>query len=142
MLFLFVFHHQLRRKKSPKTVKGQTIGAVATLGSSSSGQNRRSTDEMTESEDSDDNKKQTAKAENGTSIDDRMDIEDLLRIAATNVGKGDRDVSNYKDRLEEEWLSIATLRGRDSDFLARFMPFVLAEEVHRLLNTKNRDDDE
>ena len=132
----------MRRKKSPKTVKDQTIGAVATLGSSSSGQNRRSTDEMTESEDSDDNKKQTAKAENGTSIDDKMDIEDLLRISATNVGKGDRDVSNYKDRLEEEWLSIATLRGRDSDFLARFMPFVLAEEVHRLLNTKNRDDDE
>jgi len=66
-------YHQLRRKKSPKTVKDQAkIGAVAAPGSSSGGQNSRSTDEMTESEDSDDDKKQTAKAKNGTSIEDRM----------------------------------------------------------------------
>ena len=70
-----------RGKKFHTKLKDKAIGASAARSSSSSShgssgqnQNRWSTDEMTESEDSDYNRKQAAKAENGTRIEDRMNL--------------------------------------------------------------------
>ena len=59
----------------------------------------------------------------------------LLRTAAVNLGRIDSDTLIYEARLEAEWLSMETLRGRSVDYLSKYMPTVLAEEVHRLIET-------
>ena len=39
-------------------------------------------------------------------------------------------------RLEEDWVNeVDKLRGRDVEFLSRYMPFGLAEKVHEILQT-------
>jgi len=60
----------------------------------------------------------------------------LLRTAAVNLGRVDSDTSIYEARLEAEWLSMETLRERSVEYLSKYMPTVLAEEVHRLIETK------
>jgi len=67
---------------------------------------------------------------------DTNSIGGLLRTAAVNLGRVDSDTSIYEARLEAEWLSMETLRGRSVDYLSKYMPTVLAEEVHRLIETK------
>ena len=67
---------------------------------------------------------------------DKNSIGELLRTAAVNLGRVDSDTSIYEARLEAEWLSMETLRGRSVEYLSKYMPIVLAEEVHRLIETK------
>ena len=67
---------------------------------------------------------------------DTNSIGEVLRTAAVNLGRVDSDTSIYEARLEAEWLSMETLRGRSVDYLSKYMPTVLAEEVHRLIETK------
>ena len=60
-------------------------------------------------------------------------VGELLRTAAVNLGRYDSDLSSYEARLEAEWLTIETMKGRSVDCLSKYMPLVLAEEVHRIL---------
>ena len=60
-------------------------------------------------------------------------VGDLLRTAAINLGRYDSDLSSYEARLEAEWLTIETMKDRSVDCLSKYMPLVLAEEVHRIL---------
>jgi len=58
----------------------------------------------------------------------------VLRNAAIHMGMIDSDVSVYEARMKEDWLfDIKQLKNKDVDWLARYMPFGLAEEVHTLL---------
>eukprot|EP00956_Cyclotella_meneghiniana_P008935 scaffold12269_cov41-Cyclotella_meneghiniana.AAC.1 len=62
---------------------------------------------------------------------DDSDIGGLLKQAAINLGRGDYDVTRFEDRLEEDWLAvIEQLRHKTVEFLAKYMPFGLAEELH------------
>lgn len=65
-------------------------------------------------------------------------LDNLLRAAITNLGRMESvDVSEYIARLESDWLTSEThIRGRSVEFLNKYMPLLLAEEVHRLLQTK------
>ena len=65
-------------------------------------------------------------------------LDHLLRTAVTNLGRTESsNVSEYIDKLEKDWLtSEMHLRGRDVVFLNKYMPLLLAEEVHRLLKVK------
>jgi len=60
-------------------------------------------------------------------------VGELLRTAAINLDRYDSDLSSYEARLEAEWLTIETMKGRSVDCLSKYMPLVLAEEVHRIL---------
>jgi len=43
-------------------------------------------------------------------------------------------VTSYEARLAEDWIEeVSQLRGMSVDFLARYMPWALANEVHRSL---------
>ena len=43
-------------------------------------------------------------------------------------------MTRFEDRLEEDWLAdIEQLRHKTVEFLSKYMPFGLAEELHRLL---------
>ena len=65
---------------------------------------------------------------------DDSDIGGLLKQAAINLGRGDYDVARFEDRLEEDWLAdIEQLRHKTVEFLSKYMPFGLAEELHQLL---------
>ena len=75
-------------------------------------------------------------AEHNNKDHDTNSIGGLLRTAAVNLGRVDSDTSIYEARLEAEWLSMETLRGRSVDYLSKYMPTVLAEEVHRPIETK------
>jgi len=65
-------------------------------------------------------------------------LDSLLRTAVTNLGRTESsNASEYIDKLEKDWLtSVIHLRGRDVVFLNKYMPLLLAEEVHRLLKVK------
>ena len=65
-------------------------------------------------------------------------LDNLLRTAVTNLGRTESsNVSEYINKLEKDWLtSVIHLRGRDVVFLNKYMPLLLAEEVHRLLEVK------
>ena len=55
----------------------------------------------------------------------------LLRNAAIRLGKNDHDTSMYEARLGEDWFEEAhQLDGMSVDFLSRYMPWRLANEVH------------
>lgn len=65
---------------------------------------------------------------------ENSDIGQLLTQAAVNLGRGNYDVSRFEDCLEEDWLADREqLRHRTVEFLSNYMPFGLAEELHRLL---------
>ena len=50
------------------------------------------------------------------------------------MGKSKYDVASYESRLLEDWIEeVNQLRGTSVDFLARYMPWALANEVHRSL---------
>lgn len=59
----------------------------------------------------------------------------LLRRAAARLDRGDDvDVAPFAARLRGDWFEEARhLEGRDAEFLARYMPYRLAEEVHALV---------
>lgn len=65
-------------------------------------------------------------------------LENLLRTAITNLGRMESvDVAEFTVRLEKDWLtSESHIRGRNVEFLNKYMPLLLAEEVHRLLKVK------
>ena len=65
-------------------------------------------------------------------------LDNLLRTAITNLGRMESvDVSEFTARLERDWLtSEGHIRGRNVEFLNKYMPLLLAEEVHRLLKVK------
>merc|ERR1711862_119205 len=59
----------------------------------------------------------------------------LLQTSAVNLGLLDLDTSSYEDRLNAEFIfREQQLKGKDIDFLSRFMPYGLAEEVHQLMS--------
>lgn len=68
-------------------------------------------------------------------------LDNLLRTAVANLGRLEgSDISEYKGRLEKDWLTLVEhVQGRDVDFLNKYMPFLLAEEVHRLLKIESRE---
>ena len=58
----------------------------------------------------------------------------IIRSAAKNLGRADCDVSAYEARLADDWFTTATqLENKSVDFISRYMPYVLAEEVHKLV---------
>ena len=65
-------------------------------------------------------------------------LDNLLRTAITNLGRTESvDVSEFTARLERDWLtSESHIKGRNVEFLNKYMPLLLAEEVHRLLKVK------
>lgn len=61
----------------------------------------------------------------------------ILRTAAINLGRSDYDVSAFEARLEEDWYNEADLlKEEDVDTLSRYMPRMLAKEVHKILSTE------
>ena len=57
----------------------------------------------------------------------------LLRTAADNLQMPD-DISHFESKLKEDWFNEADhLKNRSVEFLARFMPWRLAEEVHKVV---------
>lgn len=63
-----------------------------------------------------------------------QDLGILLNTAATNLGLQKIDTVTYEERLNAEFFFEAShLRGRDVEFLARYIPYRLAEEVHLVL---------
>mmetsp|Transcript_22437 Transcript_22437/g.51486 ORF Transcript_22437/g.51486 Transcript_22437/m.51486 type:complete len:414 (+) Transcript_22437:31-1272(+) len=68
-------------------------------------------------------------------------IGSLLRGAASRLGKSEHDVTSYEARLAEDWIEeVSQLRGMSVDFLARYMPWALANEVHMSLMGRGRGD--
>ena len=65
-------------------------------------------------------------------------ISDLLKTAATNLGRSDHaDLTKYKGKLEEDWITNPVeLQGMDVKTLSNYMPWGLAHEVHAIVNTK------
>ncbi|KAL9190537.1 hypothetical protein ACHAXT_000243 [Thalassiosira profunda] len=56
----------------------------------------------------------------------------ILRSATKR--REDCDISTYEARLAEDWFTAATqLENKSVDFISRYMPYVLAEEVHKLI---------
>eukprot|EP00956_Cyclotella_meneghiniana_P008830 scaffold12100_cov32-Cyclotella_meneghiniana.AAC.5 len=68
-------------------------------------------------------------------------LDNLLRMAVTNLGRMEGStISEYKGRLEKDWLTLVEhIQGRDVDFLNKYMPLLLAEEVHRLLKIESSE---
>ena len=70
-----------------------------------------------------------------------IDVGALLRGAAGRLGKSKHDVTSYEARLAEDWIEeVSQLRGMSVDFLSRYMPWALADEVHRSLMGGGRGD--
>ncbi|EJK57603.1 hypothetical protein THAOC_22337 [Thalassiosira oceanica] len=70
-----------------------------------------------------------------------LSIGALLRGAASRLGKSEHDVTSYEARLAEDWIEeVSQLRGMSVDFLARYMPWALANEVHMSLMGRGRGD--
>lgn len=66
------------------------------------------------------------------------DLGILLDKAAINLGLRDINTVKYEERLNAEFFFEANhLRGRDVEFLARYIPYRLAEEVHSLLKLED-----
>lgn len=66
----------------------------------------------------------------------------LLESASTNIDMGDYDVSNFETRLKEDWFfETKHLEGMSVDLLSRYMPFRLAQEVHRQLSENSNTTD-
>lgn len=62
----------------------------------------------------------------------------LIRTAAINLGRSEYDVSAFEAKLEEDWYNEADqLKEEDVDALARYMPRLLAKEVHKIIATKS-----
>ena len=58
----------------------------------------------------------------------------LLRTAAENLQMPDCDISHFESKLKEDWFNESEhLKNRSVEFLARFMPWRLAEEVHKVV---------
>ena len=61
-------------------------------------------------------------------------IGSLLRTAAINLGRSDYDVSIFEARLEGDWYNeTEQLKEEDVVTLSRYMPRLLAKEVHNIL---------
>jgi hypothetical protein len=79
-----------------------------------------------------------AKPDPGTVNNNENTIGAILSSAAINLGRKDFDVSSIKARLEEDWFNEAgQLKGKSADFLSRYMPYRLAEEVHVLVELED-----
>ena len=66
------------------------------------------------------------------------DLGILLDKAAMNLGLRNINTVKYEERLNEEFFFEAGhLRGRGVEFLARFIPYRLAEEVHAMLKLED-----
>ena len=62
----------------------------------------------------------------------------LLRRAEARLDRTDVDVSPHVARLREDWFAEAPhLGGKGTEFLARYMPYRLAEEVHTILQAES-----
>ena len=60
----------------------------------------------------------------------------LLRRAAVGLGRAGYDVSIYEARLEQDWYNdVSQLRGVDVDILSRYMPRLLAQRVHEMIES-------
>ena len=65
------------------------------------------------------------------------DISLLLRTAATNLGRENHDISIYVNRLKDEWFDDPKqLLGESVVLLSRHMPYMLAKELHRLVEAE------
>ena len=63
-------------------------------------------------------------------------MERLLCTAATNLGHSSSEIPRYEARLKEDWFTEPEhLKGRGVDFLARYLPYRLAQEVHQLVES-------
>jgi hypothetical protein len=63
-------------------------------------------------------------------------LDNLIRITVANLGRSESvEVSIYIDKLEADWLTavVKDITGRDVESMNKYMPLLLAEEVHRLL---------
>lgn len=66
-----------------------------------------------------------------------LDISLLLRIAANNLGRENHDISIYVNRLKDEWFDDSKqLLGESVVLLSRHMPYMLAKELHRLVEAE------
>ena len=66
------------------------------------------------------------------------EIGKLLRTAAANLGRSDNNVSKYEDAMNREGLNdVEQLEDLNLSELAQFMPFGLAKEVYKIINTKS-----
>jgi hypothetical protein len=65
-------------------------------------------------------------------------ISNLLCTAAKNLQMPNCDTSQFESKLREDWFNKAEhLRNRSVEFLARYMPWQLAEEVQRVVGKNN-----
>ena len=60
----------------------------------------------------------------------------LLCTAAKNLQITDCDISHFERKLKEDWFNeVEHLKNRSVEFLARYMPWRLAEEVHKVVDS-------
>ncbi|KAL9183205.1 hypothetical protein ACHAXT_004992 [Thalassiosira profunda] len=65
----------------------------------------------------------------------------LLRKAAVSLGRSNYDTSIYEARLEEDWYCDASqLKGLGVEVLARYMPRLLAQRLHDILDSEEGTD--
>ena len=68
------------------------------------------------------------------------ELHDLLQRACHRLGKGHVDVSPFMEKLKRDWYDdVDSLRGRSVDILSKYLPKLLAETVHEMLNEKDGD---
>ena len=75
--------------------------------------------------------------EKGVTVIPTSNVGVLLQKAAKNLGIHDCDVSIFEARLQKDWLfRVDQLKGKSADFLSRYMPYGLAEEVQRFVDSE------